>query len=114
MMMSKTNTYLVVWDCYGLESLFNITEWSAKSTYNSLMELAPPPNIPLNELMLRARYNPQRNYEIYTFNAEDDVAESSIREAFDADPQHMADWVRKHGNQLYSYRVTDNQKRVIT
>jgi hypothetical protein len=113
MMMSKTNTYLAVWDCYGLESLFNITEWSAKSTYNALMELHQP-YIQFNELMLRARYNPQRNYEIYTFNADDDVAESSIREAFDADPQHMADWVRKHGNQLYSDRVTDNQKRVIT
>jgi len=113
MMTNKTNAYLVVWDCYGLESLFNITDWSAKSTYNALMEL-PQPYIPLNELMLRARYNPQRNYEIYTFNADDDVTEHSIREAFEADPQHMADWVRKHGSQLYSDRVNDTLKRVIT
>jgi hypothetical protein len=111
MMTNKTNTYLAVWDCYGLESLFNVTEWSFKTTYNTLMEL-PPPYIPFNELMLRARYNPQRNYEIYTFNADNDVTELSLREAFDADPQYMADWVRKHGNKLYSDRISDKEKRI--
>jgi hypothetical protein len=114
MMTNKTNSYLVVWDCYGLESLFNITDWSFKATYNTLMELAPPTHIPLNELMLRARYNPQRNYEIYTFQANKDVTELSLREAFDADPQYMADWVRKNGSKLYSDRETEKGKRVIT
>jgi hypothetical protein len=113
MMTSKTNAYLAVWDCYGLESLFNMTEWSSKATYNSLMELAPPPNIPFNELMMRARFNPQRNYEIYTFTSEKDVTEESLRAAFETNPQHMVDWIRKHGEKLWSDRISDKEKRVI-
>jgi hypothetical protein len=113
MMTNKTNTYLAVWDCYGLESLFNMTEWSAKATYNSLMELAPPPNIPFNELMMRARFNPQRNYEIYTFSVENDVSEEELTEAFKVNPQFIVEHIRKNGQKMWSDRISDKEKRVI-
>jgi hypothetical protein len=111
--MSKTNQYLAVWDCYGLECLYNLTEYNAKCTYNTLMELPLPNTIPLDHLMMRARFNPQRNYEIYTFTAEEDVTFEMLQESFKAAPQGIVDYIRKNGQQIYSDRATDNEKRVI-
>lgn len=112
-MTSKTDTYLAMWDCYGLECLYNLTEWSEKMTYNTLMELPLPGAPPVDALMMRARFNPQRNYEIYTFNTEDDLSEEAITEAFENNPQHMVNWVRKNGRSMYSNRLMDKEKRVI-
>lgn len=111
-MTTKTNMFLAVWDCYGLESLFNLTEYNAKCTYNVLMELPLPESIPLNALMLRARMNPQRNYEIYTFNTEPDVTEEMLRESFENAPQGTVDFIRKNGRSLWSDRLVKD-KRVI-
>lgn len=111
--MSKTKQYLAVWDCYGLESLFNVTQYMQQYTYNTLMELPLPKSIPLNHLLLRARNNTQRNYEIYVFDVEEDVTETMLRESFEATPQGIVDYIRKNGQQIYSDRATDNEKRVI-
>jgi hypothetical protein len=101
-----------MWDCYGLEYLCNLTEWSEKATYDTLMEKSVSPGPPINALLLRARFNPQRNYEIYTFNT-DELDYEHIKVAFEASPQGMADWIRKNGQQMYSARMTDKDKRVI-
>lgn len=110
--MSKTNQYLAVWNCYGLESLFNVTQYMQQCTYNTLMELPLPGSIPLNLLLLRARNNPQRNYEIYLFDCESDVTEDMLRESFEVTPQVMADHIRKNGHKFWSDRVIED-KRVI-
>lgn len=112
-MMSKTNQYLAVWDCYGLESLFNVTQYMQQCTYNTLMELPLPESIPLNHLLLRARNNTQRNYEIYLFDCESDITEDMLRESFNTAPQGMVDYIRKNGQQIYSDRATDKEKRII-
>jgi hypothetical protein len=102
-----------MWDCYGLECLYNLTEWSKKMTYNTLMEKPLPNSPPIDALMMRARFNPQRNYEIYTFNTEHGLPEEDIREAFENNPQSMVDFIRKHGQKMWSDKVTDKEKRVI-
>ena len=111
--MSKNKTYLAMWDCYGLEALYNLTSWSEQATLNTLMErkVASPP--PINQMMLRARFNPQRNYEIYTFGVEEDVTEDELREAFEKNPQFIVDHIRKNGDKIYSDRLTDSEKRII-
>jgi hypothetical protein len=112
-MTSKTNQYLAVWDCYGLESLFNVTQYMQQCTYNTLMELPLPESIPLNHLLLRARNNMQRNYEIYVFDVEEDVTETMLRESFEVAPRGIVDYIRKNGQQIYSDRETDKGKRII-
>jgi hypothetical protein len=72
-----------------------------------------PESIPLNHLLLRARNNTQRNYEIYVFDVEEDVTETMLRESFEAAPQGIVDYIRKNGHQIYSDRATDSEKRVI-
>ena len=112
-MMNKTNQYLAVCDCYGLEILFNVTQYMQQCTYNTLMELPLPESIPLNHLLLRARNNPQRNYEIYVFDCESDITENMLRESFEVAPQGIVDYIRKNGQQIYSDRLSDKDKRLI-
>lgn len=111
--MSKTNQYLAVWDCYGLESLFNVTQYMQQCTYNTLMELPLPESIPLNHLLLRARNNMQRNYEIYVFDVEEDVTETMLRESFETAPQGIVDYIRKNGTQIYSDRVEKDNRVIV-
>jgi hypothetical protein len=95
--------YLVSWDCMGVECLRDVTEfhpdvWARQHLFNSIKNAERPPNITLGHevamMRLRARLNPQRNYEIYLFTAEDDIDRDGIEAWIEADVQGFADWVR--------------------
>lgn len=108
----KRTDWLAVWDMLGLESLHNISEWQDKFTewqkqkvWNELKgqksEPPPTPKIPLKMLLMRARFNSQRFYEIYTFSTTDGIGEADLRDWFQTSPQDAADWVRKNGNKIF-------------
>jgi CxxC motif-containing protein (DUF1111 family) len=69
------------------------------------------PNI--HHLMLRARYNMQRHYEIYVVSATDGITADDIRDMFEANPQMSADTIRRLGQRIYSDRV-NNEEILIT
>jgi hypothetical protein len=50
---------------------------------------------------MRARANPQRFPEIWTYEFEQDMSYEDMRALWEASPQHMADLVRKKGGCLY-------------
>lgn len=106
------NTFLVMWDMYGLECLFNVTEWSKKKTWATLKGQHFDDGPSIQMMLLRARVNSQRCYEIYSFNADEGVTEQSIREAFDGSPQSIVDIIRKQGEKIYSDR-SETSKQVI-
>jgi hypothetical protein len=66
-----------------------------------------------NHLLLRARVNSQRHYEIYSVEATDGITAEDIREMFEADPQGAADTIRRLGHCLYSDRA-EKYKVAIT
>ena len=109
-----TNTFLFVWDCYGLEYVENLTNLSKKQIWTILKDGSEPK--PLGDLIpqviLRARANPQRNYEIYTISVDKSIQKSDLVEMFENDPQGSAELIRERGNKLYSDR--DTSKRVIS
>ena len=107
------NTVFVAsWCCEGLEGLFN---WSAHEQQQLMNVLQDKPQVKnsavINSMILRARYNPQRFYEVYAFNSS--VSEEDIREMFETAPQAIVDWIRKHGTKLHSDRQTKKQRVVI-
>lgn len=110
----ETNTFLFVWDCYGLEYVENLTNLSKKRIWTVLKDNSEPK--PLGDLIpyviLRARANPQRNYEIYTVSVDKSIVKSDLIEMFKNDPQGSAELIRERGNKLYSDR--DTSKRVIS
>lgn len=123
--MSK---FLLYWDCYGLESCIDITEdvklgndFEKESLFERIKD---PDNVPRNEpvaklnklvhmLQLRAQFNPQRNYELYMINTTKGVSKEDIEGWFEDSPQAAVDRCREIGTKLFSYRATENDRRVI-
>jgi hypothetical protein len=117
----KKTRYLAMWDMTGLECLINVSviqekheQWEKENIFRILQEKesSPAPKIvPLNQLILRARFNSHRHYEIYTFDSA--LTEEDIKETFADDPQLIVDTIRNAGHEIYSDRVL-KKTQVIT
>ena len=117
----KTTRFVVMWDMLGLEALINVTkiekeheQWEKENIFRILKEennTIKPAHVPLHSMIMRARYNSQRHYEIYAFDSE--LPEQDIRETFKSAPQVMVDAIRNVGHELYSDRVL-KKTQVIT
>lgn len=100
--MSKSKVYICMWDENGFEVIKDCTSWERETFLNTIAgkELTPAP-VNLQALTMRARFNPQRSYEIWTFNTTEELDEDSLwRYAEDA-PQALVDMIRERGKQLY-------------
>lgn len=111
--MSKT--VALMWDCLGLEAAVNVTDinqqrmWAALKGQD-LTKVRPEPN--LMHWELRARYNPQRHYEIYLLEVEDGITVDDIKQAFEDAPQQMAETVRRIGHKFYSDRAREDTIKI--
>jgi len=103
-----------MWDMNGLESLINVTQiekehaqWEKENIFRILKEeneTVKPAPVPLEMMIMRAKFNSQRHYEIYTFDSE--LSEQDIRETFEDSPQVIVDAIRGIGHKFYSDRAT--------
>ena len=107
----RNNTFAIMWDCNGLEAVVKIPD-PADITFALLKGIEPPRPPNLNTWELRARYNTQRNYEIYIITAQPGIDQDDIWDMFNADPQTAADTIRRIGQKYYSDRET--KERAIT
>ena len=117
----KLNNFLVVWDMLGLESIFSVDDalnevesYEKDKTWKTLKgeSVGKCPNpIPLQMLIMRARYNTQRSYEIYTFST--DMSMKEIRQVFAVTPQPLVEWIRENGNKIYSDYVRQEKKFIV-
>ena len=103
-----SDTIALMWDCNGLEAAELIEDMAKKRMWALLQGkptnwIKPAPNLLI--WRLRAQANSQRHYEIYIISVEDGVTVDDIREAFESDPQGMADTVRRIGHRFYSDRA---------
>ena len=110
----KSTRFVAMWDMNGLEALINVTQiekeheqWEKENIWRILKEqneTVRPAPVPLNQMILRAKFNSQRHYEIYTFDSE--LSEQDIRKTFEDSPQVIADAIRNVGYKFYSDRAT--------
>jgi hypothetical protein len=107
--------FLIMWCNEGLECCIDVTEDQQRRMWEQLKgELVSESAIPnLNHIMLRARFNSQRHYEIYTCEAVDGITAEDIKEMFEASPQIAADTIRRLGHCLHSDRA-ERHKVLIT
>ncbi len=105
---------LVSWDQSGVEhcedvTAFHPTEWARTNLFDTIQTNEVninPLHAQINAMLLRARYNSQRHYEIYMFTANDGLSFDDIRNWGQTDPQAFADWVRKnHVKKIYCDRM---------
>lgn len=113
-----TNAYIFAWDQTGIDSIVPITQyedWDKRNTWNVLAD-QPVERNPLNSiiqsLLLRARVNSQRHYEIYSVDCAFGIDEAEWRTIWEENPQGTADLIRERGQKIYSDRE-DGQSRVI-
>lgn len=107
--------YVVSWDMYGIEALVPVTDIEADAIIGTLKGDGKSFNLnqTINSIILRARFNQQRHYEVYYFYADSNLTVDDIKTYFSETPQDAADWVRKNGFQLYSDRVKQDDPRVL-
>lgn len=107
---TTVDTYIAMWDMYGLESLINVSEIERDVLVSALKGEKIQWHNPIQYMILRARLNMQRCYEIYSFTSE--VPKEDIIHMFKSTPQIAADTIRRLGNKIYSDRT--EKKAVIT
>ena len=114
--------YFVSWDCNGVEFFKDISadhpdRWAEKNLFASIKDskvVDQPMSVPVQAILMRARFNPQRHYEVYVFTSEDDLSEGDIRYWFTADPQGFADWVRdNHTQKLWGDRAPRKKPAIV-
>ncbi len=114
-----TNAYLVYWCEEGLESVVPITEYEpldAENTFRILNNQEPirnPLNTMIQHMLLRARVNSQRHYELYAIDCDHSIRKEDLEQMFEDNPQTAADLFRKRGHRLYSNRAEKNRVRII-
>jgi len=91
-----------MWDCNGFETIKDCSSWERESMLNTIAgkALRPAP-VNLQAMTMRARFNPQRNYEIWTFNTVEELDEETLWSYADENPQALVDMIRNNGKRLY-------------
>jgi len=113
-----TNAYLVYWCEEGLESVVPITEyehWDRDNTFrvlNNQDTVRNPINQLIQNMILRAKFNEQRHYELYAVDCDHSINKTDIEQMFETDPQTAADLFRSHGHRLYSARAEKNRVKI--
>lgn len=112
-----TNAFIFSWDCLGVEAIIPITKYEMIDKINLINILSEkktvesPVGTIIYNLTMRARFNPQRNYEIYAIDCSKELDAAFWKAKWEDDPQFCADLIREKGLKIYSDRAT--KERVI-
>jgi hypothetical protein len=66
---------------------------------------------PIQYMILRARFNEQRNYEIYTFHTS--IKEEDLIREFEERPQVIVDAIRRVGKKLYGVEKSKGKNVIV-
>lgn len=106
------NAFIFSWDINGVEAIVPITQYEHWDKQNLIRMLSEKPternpldNIVRN-LILRAKFNTQRHYEIYAIDCDPSLDESFWKQQWNEHPQFTADLIREKGHKIYSDRQT--------
>lgn len=114
-----TNAFIFSWDIYGVESIIEITQyenWDAEQCWRILSDeptQANPLRQIMNQLLLRARFNSHRHYEIYAIDCDESITKKYWEEMWEENPQGCADLLRKRGTKLHSDRLESDKHRQL-
>ena len=112
------NAFIFSWDHLGIESIIPITQYETVDRENTMRILRDqqvvrnPLNSIIQSLLLRARVNPQRHYEIYAVDCDPSLDEDFWKKQWATDPQGTADLIRERGHKLYSDRVGTHKVKI--
>lgn len=102
------NLFIAYWDNQGFESIVDLTAHDKQAMWAELKGEQPKRLQAVPYFIMRAKANPQRFPEIWTFHSEIDI-ETLLQYSTDY-PQALADAIRENGEKVF---VTPRQKDVI-
>lgn len=118
--MPTSNAFIFAWDQHGIESIVPITQyehWDKQNLMNMLSD-KPTQRNPVNNivrnLIVRARVNSQRHYEIYAIDCSPELDEEFWKQQWQEHPQFTAELIRERGHKLHSDRRTARDEILIT
>ena len=112
------NAFIFSWDQLGIEAIVPITQYEFHDQENTIRLLKEQPRIrnPLDSivrgLLLRARFNTHRHYEIYAIDCAEGMDEKFWRQQWDEYPQETAELIRERGHELYSDRAQKDSIKI--
>lgn len=106
-------TYVVSWCIEGLEGIIPFSELEANEMWeilkgNKVSETQRAAKA-VNMMVLRAKFNTHRHYEIYAIETSEGITDKELRTLFEENPQYAADLLRERGTKIYS----DRQKNKV-
>jgi hypothetical protein len=113
------NAFIFAWHHGGIESIVPISRYEVHDRDNIVRILSDKEAItnPLSRiitsLLLRARFNSHRCYEIYAIDCDSDINEDSWWKLWEDDPQGIADLIRSRGHKLFSDRAETHKIKII-
>ena len=114
----STNAFIFSWDQTGIEAIVPITQYEHhdKNQLINLLKDKPRERNPLDSIVrsmvLRARFNTQRHYEIYAVDCSKGLDEAFWREQWEEYPQATAELIRERGHKIYSDRANTKEIKI--
>jgi hypothetical protein len=107
--------FLIMWCNEGLECVIDITADEQRRMWQQLKgEKVSDTSVPnINHMILRAKCNLARRYEIYTVEATEGITADDIRDMFAGSPQTAADIIRERGHCIHSDRAEKNKVVIV-
>lgn len=103
----KERLFIASWDTLGFECILDLTGHDKRAMWAALGDKEPE-RLPVHMMIMRAKANPQRFPEIWTFWSCIDSAE--LLHYAKTEPQALADSIRRLGKPVFQ---TPKEKTVI-
>ncbi len=109
--MNDNLVFLFSWDCYGIESIVLLNDIEETRAENTVRKLKGEDRLKhcrtsatCDMVLMRARANPHRFYEVYVVACEPSLDEDFWENQWATNPQGTADLVRSRGEKLFCSR----------
>lgn len=94
------HVFIASWDSLGFEAIIDITKMERKFLMAALKnEQTGNLNTVLRNMILRARFNPQRFPQIWSFRS--NVGEDDLWHFANEHPQALANLIKEHGEKIF-------------
>ena len=103
----SSRLYLAYFDTLGFECILDLSDQEKKAMWAVLSD-KDPPRLPVHQMIMRAKANPQRFPEIWTFWSE--IEQAQLLKYAESMPQALVDSIRELGEKVF---VTPKEKVVI-
>ena len=104
----RNRLYIAYFDSLGFECIIDLTEYDKEAVWAALSDKPAPKKLPVGMMIMRAKANPQRFPEIWTFQSP--IEEKTLQQYAEDNPQGLANLIRTHGSKVF---VTPRNKTVI-